>query len=45
MNEPFLNKVEESGLITLDLETYYPKEETIFPVFLTGSPKIKGRII
>ena len=30
MNEPFLNKVEESGLITLDLETYYPKEETIF---------------
>ena len=30
MNEPFLNKVEESGLITLDLETYYPKEKTIF---------------
>ena len=30
MNEPFLNKVEESGLITLDLETYYPKEATAF---------------
>jgi len=28
MSEPFVNKVAESGLITLDLETYYPKEET-----------------
>ena len=28
MNEPFINKVAESGLITINLETYYPKEET-----------------
>jgi len=28
MNEPFVNKVAESGLITLDLETYLPKGET-----------------
>lgn len=28
MSEPFINKVAESGLITLDLETWYPKEET-----------------
>ena len=28
MSEPFINKVAESGLITLDLETCYPKEET-----------------
>ena len=28
MNEPFINKVAESGLISLDLETWYPKEET-----------------
>jgi Protein of unknown function (DUF2480) len=28
MSEPFVNKVAESGLITLDLETWYPKEET-----------------
>lgn len=28
MSEPFVNKVADSGLITLDLETYYPKEET-----------------
>jgi len=28
MNEPFVNKVAESGLISLDLETYYPKGET-----------------
>ena len=27
MSEPFVNKVAESGLITLDLETYYPKGE------------------
>ena len=27
MSEPFVNKVAESGLITIDLETYYPKEE------------------
>ena len=29
MSEPFINKVAESGLITLDLETWYPKEETV----------------
>jgi ribonucleotide reductase alpha subunit len=28
MNEPFVNKVAESGLITIDLETYLPKGET-----------------
>ena len=28
MNEPIINKVAESGLITIDLENYYPKEET-----------------
>ena len=28
MSEPFVNKVAESGLITLDLETYYPKGDT-----------------
>jgi len=28
MNEPIVNKVAESGLITIDLEQYYPKEET-----------------
>lgn len=28
MSEPFVNKVAESGLISLDLETWYPKEET-----------------
>lgn len=28
MNEPFINKVAESGLISIDLETYYPKGET-----------------
>ena len=28
MEEPLINKVAESGLITLDLETYYPKGET-----------------
>jgi hypothetical protein len=27
MNEPFVNKVAESGLVTLDLEKYYPKDE------------------
>lgn len=29
MSEPFVNKVAESGLITIDLETYYPKGETV----------------
>lgn len=29
MNDPIVNKVAESGLITLDLETYYPKEEIV----------------
>jgi len=28
MDEVIVNKVSESGLITLDLEDYYPKEET-----------------
>jgi hypothetical protein len=28
MDEPIINKVAESGLITLDLETYYPREGT-----------------
>ena len=28
MSEPFINKVAESGLITLDLEKYYPRGET-----------------
>ena len=29
MDEVFVNKVSESGLITLDLEEFYPKEEVI----------------
>jgi Protein of unknown function (DUF2480) len=28
MDEVFVNKVSESGIITLDLEEFYPKEET-----------------
>src|ERR1700712_2239712 len=28
MEELIINKVAESGLVTLDLENYYPKEET-----------------
>ncbi|MGI8581099.1 MAG: DUF2480 family protein, partial [Chitinophagaceae bacterium] len=28
MEDVILNKVAESGLMTLDLEEYYPKEET-----------------
>lgn len=28
MNDEFVNKVAESGLITIDLEEYYPKEPT-----------------
>ncbi|HEX4875036.1 MAG TPA: DUF2480 family protein [Chitinophagaceae bacterium] len=28
MSEPFVNKVAESGLITLDLEKFFPKGET-----------------
>jgi len=28
MDEAFVNKVSESGLVTLDLEEYYPKGET-----------------
>ncbi|HNU13280.1 MAG TPA: DUF2480 family protein, partial [Chitinophagaceae bacterium] len=28
MSEPFINKVAESGLITLDLEKWYPRDET-----------------
>ena|SRR5882672_11101757 len=27
MEEPIINKVQESGLITLDLESFYPKDE------------------
>jgi len=29
MSEPFINKVAESGIITIDLETWYPKGETV----------------
>jgi len=29
MDEPIVNKVSESGLITLDLEEFYPKEEAV----------------
>ena len=29
MQETIVNKVAESGLITLDLEEYYPKEEIV----------------
>ncbi len=28
MSEPIINKVAESGLVTLDLETWYPRDET-----------------
>ena len=28
MSEPIINKVAESGLVTLDMETYYPRGET-----------------
>lgn len=28
MSEPFVNKVAESGLITIDLEKWYPRDET-----------------
>jgi len=28
MSEPIINKVAESGLVTIDLETWYPKGET-----------------
>ncbi|MFI5205926.1 MAG: DUF2480 family protein, partial [Candidatus Paceibacterales bacterium] len=28
MNDPIINKVAESGLVTIDLENYYPKEST-----------------
>ena len=27
MEEAFVNKVSESGILTLDLEDYYPKDE------------------
>jgi Protein of unknown function (DUF2480) len=29
MNDPIINKVAESGIITLDPETYYPRGETV----------------
>jgi len=28
MSEPFINKVAENGLITLDMEKWYPRDET-----------------
>jgi len=29
MSDPFVNKVAESGIVTLDLETWYPRGETV----------------
>ena len=29
MSEPFINKVAESGLVTIDLETWYPRGEIL----------------
>lgn len=29
MSEPIINKVAESGLVTIDLETWYPRGETV----------------
>lgn len=29
MSEPFINKVAESGIITLNLEEYFPKEQVV----------------
>ena len=29
MNDPIINRVSESGLVTIDLEKYYPKEQTV----------------
>ena len=29
MSEPFINKVAESGLVTLDLEQYFPRGEVV----------------
>lgn len=29
MSEPIINKIAESGLITLDLEEYYPRDEIV----------------
>lgn len=29
MEEVFVNKVSESGILTIDLENFYPKEETV----------------
>jgi hypothetical protein len=29
MSEVFTNKVAESGILTIDLETYFPKEEIV----------------
>ncbi len=29
MDETFVNKVSESGIVTLDLEDFYPKDETV----------------
>ena len=28
MSDPFVNKVAESGLVTIDLEDYYPRGDT-----------------
>ena len=43
MNDPIINKVAESNLITLDMEKYYPKEETI--VFDMKEHLFKGMIL
>ena len=43
MGEVIINKVSESGLITLDLEEYYPKEET--GVFDMKDHLFKGLIL
>ncbi len=43
MSEPIINKVAESGIITLDLETYYPRGENI--VFDLKDYLFKGMIL
>lgn len=43
MNESIVNKVSESGLITLDLEQYYPREEVV--VFDLKDYLFKGLIL